>query len=130
MTGFFRSGLLVVAFIMLIAAGLLIANTVRVGLYARRREIGIMKLVGATNWFIRVPFIVEGLVTALVGALLAIGMLALLMALFVKPAEGAIPFLPLVDMQTLLTISPWILLSGLGVAIVASFLGMRRFLDI
>ena len=129
-TGFFRNGLFVVAIVMLLAAGLLIANTVRVGLYARRREIGIMKLVGATNWFIRVPFIVEGVVAALVGAILAVGMLALLMVLFVKPAQGVIAFLPIVDMNDLLPIIPLVLGSGVLVAIIASFLGMRRFLDI
>ena len=55
-------GVLMVSFVMLVSAAILIANTVRMGLFARRKEIGIMKLVGATNWRIRIPFLVEGFV--------------------------------------------------------------------
>jgi cell division transport system permease protein len=54
---------------------LLIYNTIRTAMFARRREIEVMKLVGATNWFIRVPFILEGMIQALLGGLLAIGLL-------------------------------------------------------
>ena len=57
--------MLVVAAFLLGAAGLLILNTIRMAMYARRREIEVMKLVGATNWFIRVPFMLEGLVQGL-----------------------------------------------------------------
>ncbi|HVF54340.1 MAG TPA: permease-like cell division protein FtsX, partial [Actinomycetota bacterium] len=59
--------------ILMVAAAALIANTIRLAIYARRDEIGIMKLVGATNWFIRIPFMLEGLVAALGGALIAAG---------------------------------------------------------
>ncbi|MDH3754793.1 MAG: ABC transporter permease [Acidimicrobiia bacterium] len=58
---------------LLVAAAALIFNTIRMAMFARRREIEVMKLVGATNWFIRVPFMVEGLIQGLVGALLAVG---------------------------------------------------------
>lgn len=57
------------ALFLLAAAGLLILNTIRMAMFARRREIEVMKLVGATNWFIRVPFMVEGLVHGLIGAI-------------------------------------------------------------
>ena len=56
---------------LLVAAVLLICNTIRTAIFARRREIEVMKLVGATNWFIRVPFMLEGLVQGLVGAVVA-----------------------------------------------------------
>ena len=65
----------VVAFVLLGIAVLLILNTIRMAMYARRREIEVMKLVGATNWFIRVPFMLEGLFEGVVGAVLAIGAL-------------------------------------------------------
>ena len=65
-------GIVFVSAFLLLAAFLLILNTIRMAIYARRREIEVMKLVGATNWFIRVPFMVEGLVQGIVGALLAI----------------------------------------------------------
>lgn len=66
-------GLFVVAVGLLIAAVLLILNAIRMAMYARRREIEVMKLVGATNWFIRVPFMMEGVFQGLVGAILAVG---------------------------------------------------------
>jgi cell division transport system permease protein len=72
----------IVAFFLLGAAGLLILNTIRMAMYARRREIEVMKLVGATNWFIRVPFMVEGLVQGIVGAALAIASLAIFRPFF------------------------------------------------
>src|SRR5688572_12633443 len=63
---------LIASGLLLLAALLLILNTIRVAMFARRREIEVMKLVGATNWFIRIPFIVEGVVQALIGAVLAV----------------------------------------------------------
>ncbi|MBK9180891.1 MAG: ABC transporter permease [Acidimicrobiales bacterium] len=71
-------GILGTAFVLLFAAGLLILNTIRMAMFARRREIEVMKLVGATNWFIRVPFMLEGLVQGLVGAAVACGSVFLL----------------------------------------------------
>jgi cell division transport system permease protein len=63
----------VVALTSLVAAVLVIVNTVRMAIFARRREIEVMKLVGATNWFIRIPFVVEGIVQAMLGAVVAAG---------------------------------------------------------
>ncbi|HSR16289.1 MAG TPA: permease-like cell division protein FtsX, partial [Gemmatimonadales bacterium] len=60
------------------AAVVLIANTIRMAIYARRDEIGIMKLVGAGNWFVRIPFLVEGVIEGIVGALIAIGLVWIL----------------------------------------------------
>lgn len=62
----------VLAFVLLIAAVVLIVNTIRMAAYARRREIEVQKLVGATNWFIRVPFMLEGLIEGLLGAAVAV----------------------------------------------------------
>ena len=58
--------------ILLVAAILLIGNTIRLSIFARRREVEVMKLVGATNWFIRWPFVIEGIICGLVGALFAV----------------------------------------------------------
>lgn len=66
------NGILGTAIFALVAASLLILNTIRMAMFARRREIEVMKLVGATNWFIRVPFMVEGLIQGLMGAIPAI----------------------------------------------------------
>jgi cell division transport system permease protein len=70
---FSQRAMLVIAVGLLVAALLLILNAIRMAMFARRREIEVMKLVGATNWFIRVPFMLEGIVQGLVGALLALG---------------------------------------------------------
>jgi len=68
---------LIAVVLLVIAATLLIANTIRLSIFARRREIEVMKLVGATNWFIRGPFMLEGLLCGLVGSLLAVILLVL-----------------------------------------------------
>jgi cell division transport system permease protein len=72
---FAQLAMLVVGIGLLVAALLLILNAIRMAMFARRREIEVMKLVGATNWFIRVPFMMEGIVQGLVGALFAVGAL-------------------------------------------------------
>jgi cell division transport system permease protein len=61
--------------ILLVASILLIGNTIRLSIFARRREVEVMKLVGATNWFIRWPFVIEGIICGLVGALLSVALL-------------------------------------------------------
>jgi cell division transport system permease protein len=75
---FAQKAMLVVGVGLLVAALLLILNAIRMAMFARRREIEVMKLVGATNWFIRIPFMLEGIVQGLVGALLALGAVAAL----------------------------------------------------
>jgi cell division transport system permease protein len=69
---FARRAILVVAVGLLVAALMLILNAIRMAMFARRREIEVMKLVGATNWFIRVPFMLEGVIQGLVGSLFAL----------------------------------------------------------
>src|ERR1051325_11641702 len=68
---------LLAVIVLLVASVLLIANTIRLSIFSRRREIEVMKLVGATNWFVRGPFMLEGLITGLAGALLAVILLVL-----------------------------------------------------
>lgn len=129
-TGVFRQGVLAVGVLMLLSAGILIANTVRMGLYARRKEIGIMKLVGATNWFIRIPFLIEGIVEGMIGAASAIAVLFALKVAFIDPLYGKITFLPWVQTSDVIATIPILIGAGVVVAVVASFIGMRRFLDI
>jgi len=61
--------------ILLVASVLLIGNTIRLSIFARRREVEVMKLVGATNWFIRWPFVIEGIICGLIGAVLSVALL-------------------------------------------------------
>jgi cell division transport system permease protein len=113
-----------------LASILLIANTIRLSLYARRREVEVMKLVGATDWFIRWPFVIEGVVVGAAGALLAIAVLA-----FTKVALLD----PLASNWTLIAAPRTIAFSGLvivllGAAVIVSALGsglsLRRFLRV
>ena len=129
-TRVFRVGVLILALVMLISAAVLIANTVRMGLFARRREIGIMKLVGATNWRIRVPFIIEGIVEGVVGAFLAIAVLMAAKVAFINPLYGNISFVPWIGNGDVLAIVPWMIGAGILVSVIASLIAMRRFLDV
>lgn len=123
-----------VAIILCLAAILLIINTIRMAMYARRREIEVMKLVGATNWFIRVPFMAEGLVQGIIGVAVSVGLLAVLRPWFqtVLPSSTEFPiFSDLVPASTdMLPI--YLLMTVLGCAIGAGGAGIAvtRFLDV
>jgi cell division transport system permease protein len=125
-----KTGAYVASIVMLIAAIALIGNTVRMAVFARRKEIGIMRLVGATNWFIRVPFLVEGIVAGLIGAGLAIGFLIILQHVFFASIHQTILFLPLVGASDVYGLIPWIIGAGVLVAFLASYMAMRRFLEV
>ena len=123
-------GVLSIAVIMLASAIALVANTLRMGMFARRKEIGIMRLVGATNWRIRVPFLIEGLVESMLGAAAAIAGLFLVKVFVVDNLRGTAPWLPLIKNSDVVVITPWILVAAALVAIIAGTIGMRRFLDV
>ena len=125
-----RLGAFIAAAVMLVSAVALIANTVRMAVFARRKEIGIMRLVGATNWFIRVPFMIEGLVEGILGAAFAIVGLKIMTDLFFNSISKEIGFFPIVSGADLMFTIPIILGMGVAVALVASFIAMRRFLEV
>jgi cell division transport system permease protein len=116
--------------VLLIASILLISNTIRLSIFSRRREIEVMKLVGATNWFVRGPFMLEGLICGLMGSLLAVFFLVLGKAI-------ALPsILPHLsgdsDVRALsFPLTALILLGmGLGLGAIGSGLTIRRFLQV
>jgi cell division transport system permease protein len=116
--------------ILLVAATLLIANTIRLSIFSRRREIEVMKLVGATNWFVRGPFMLEGLITGFIGSLAAIVLLILGKELVLPTILGHI------DAGNDVSAIPFSLnalaLLGMGLALGAAGSGitLRRFLKI
>ena len=115
------------------AALVLIATTIRMAIYARRREIGIMKLVGATNWFIRVPFMMEGVVQGIAGALVAFAILLAFKPLFaaVNPAGAVSVAAGLVVTWTDVAIHGLYMIgAGIFVGAVGSLVGLRKFLDV
>jgi cell division transport system permease protein len=120
----------VIAVLLLVASLMLIANTIRLSVYARRREVEVMRLVGATNWFIRWPFVIEGLVVGLLGAGVAIGMLWVGKVTIIDPlAEN----FRLIDNFSTVGFTQLVALL-LGCAVVVSALGsgitLRRFLRV
>jgi len=127
---FLSVGLFALAVIMLVSAVVLVANTLRMGMFARRKEISIMRLVGATNWRIRVPFLIEGGAEALFGAGLAIVFLFLGKVFLVDQLASQLLWLPLVRNSDVLGVLPWIVIAAIGVAGVAGTVGMRRYLDV
>jgi cell division transport system permease protein len=130
-TSVLRTGVIAVAAIMLISAAGLIGNTVRMAVFARRKEIAIMKLVGATNWFIRVPFLIEGMVEGLIGGVAAVMAIFSMKFLFIDPLRGRIAFVPSwIDTGEILFTVPILLGAGILIAAVASLLAMRRFLEV
>ena len=122
--------LLVVAVLLLVVSLMLVANTIRLSIYARRREVEVMKLVGATNWFIRWPFVLEGLMVGLFGAGLAVGILWVGKVTIVDPlAQNFV----LIDNFSTIGFVP-LIATLLGSAVVVSALGsgvtLRRFLRV
>ncbi len=113
---------------------LLIYNTIRTAMFARRREIEVMKLVGATNWFIRVPFILEGMVQALLGGALAVGLLlGLNVVLFGALAENQ--YFELFQnfdfsVATVVGTSLPLVLVGVAIGALGSGFAVGRFLDV
>jgi cell division transport system permease protein len=126
----FRNGALVVAVLQLLAATALIFNTIRVTAFARREQTGIMKLVGATNWYIRLPFVLEGIVAGVVGAALAGLLLLLGVTTLVARLSGQIEFLPFIGTGDVFSVLPILVLIGAGLASVASVVALRRFLAV
>lgn len=113
------------------AATFIISNTIRITVFARRREINIMKYVGATDWFIRWPFIIEGMVLGFVGSLAAGGLVAWLYSMAVNRLAVSMPFLPLVQpWPLLLTTCAWVLGIGMAIGTLGSTVSLRRFLRV
>lgn len=118
--------------ILMVAAAALIANTIRLAIYARRDEIGIMKLVGATNWFIRIPFMLEGVFAALVGAAVAGSIVVGAQVLLFSRMGEALPFLgPVFSFSTSEMVTLVGVMVGVGtlVGLVGSSMALRRFLE-
>jgi len=108
-----------------------INNTIRLAIYARRKEIGIMRLVGASNWFIRTPFLMEGIMQALIGASLAILSLIGLQSLILPRLAEAVPFLAVTLSGGAMTqISVSLIVAGIFIGLLGSALAMRRYLKV
>ena len=126
-TSLLRTFSFVMIVVLLGAAVLLISNTTQLALYARRREIEIMKLVGATNWFVRLPFMLEGVVAGVAGAVIALVLLGLGKTVARSQFPVWIPTTALhgVSLGQVL----WLVVLGITVGALGSAVAVRRFLD-
>jgi cell division transport system permease protein len=120
-----------IASLMLVSSVLLISTTIRLSAFSRRRELGIMRLVGASNFSIQLPFILEGVVAALLGSLLAAGAVLGLVAFFVQGfLAERLPFTSFVSLSDGMLVVPLLIAAGVVLAAVASGLAIRRYLKI
>jgi cell division transport system permease protein len=127
----FQIAALAIAAVQVVAAVLLISNTIRVAAFSRRRETGIMRLVGASNWSIQLPFILEAAIAGLIGGVLASGVLIAFQRFFVEDIlVPAFRFTAWVDWPDVWMIVPILLLTGTGIAAIASFVTLRRHLRV
>lgn len=114
-----------------IAAVLLVSNTIRVSAHGRRRETGIMRLVGASSFSIQVPFLLEGLLAGFIGAVLASGALVALKAFIIDgELRSTFEFTAFVGWHDVLSVIPWLFLTGILLAGLASFVTLRRYLRV
>jgi cell division transport system permease protein len=116
--------------ILLAASTILIANTIRLSIFARRREIEVMKLVGATNWFVRGPFMLEGLLTGLAGSLAAVVLLFLTREVAMSRILQNMREDPDVHALGFTTTAALLLATGLAIGAAGSGLTLRRFLRV
>jgi len=108
-----------------------INNTIRLAIYARRKEVGIMRLVGASNWFIRTPFLMEGVIQALIGAALSILSIVGLQALILPQLRETLPFLAVnLSSGALVQVSLILIGAGIVIGLAGSGFALRRYLKV
>jgi len=133
LTSFISALVFFAAFVLGITAAVLIFNTIRMAMFARRREIEVMKLVGATNWFIRIPFMIEGLIQGLLGSLLAVVSLRVLNDVFTDQLDDrGIDLLEnfAVASGDVSGISIALVVVGVGVGVIFSGIAASLYLDV
>jgi cell division transport system permease protein len=131
-TSIIQKILLVLALVLILSSLVLILNAIRMAIFSRRREVGVMKLVGATNWFIRIPFMLEGLVQGLLGSAVAVGVVYVANWLFRDLVRQHVQSLQyaVVPSHDLVITEILLLVLGTLVGTVGSGIAVRRFLDV
>jgi cell division transport system permease protein len=126
-----RNFLLIFIVLLGIVAILLISNTIRLSIFARKREVEIMKLVGATNWFIRWPFVIEGITVGFLGALAAVVVVLLVNSFLVGRIRDSMPFMAIpLDAVPYVLVTVILLAVGVVIGAAGSGIGLRRFLKV
>ncbi len=126
--GLAGAGLLV---ILVIVSVVIVMNTIRTAVYHRRKEIEVMKLVGATEWFVRGPFVLEGIMTGLVAAAIALALLVIAYEPVVNRFKSDVGFIPLsYDPAFVSSLATDLLLAGALLGALGSYIGVRRYVRI
>ena len=120
----------ILAMLLVIASVLLVSNTIRLSLFSRRREVEVMKLVGATDWFIRWPFVLEGLVLGAFGGAAAVGLLILAKVTFVDPLSSTFALISHPNTINFGVLIVVLMAAAVAVSALGSGLSLRRFLRV
>jgi cell division transport system permease protein len=118
------------AILLVTASMLLIANTIRLSLYARRREVEVMKLVGATDWFIRWPFVLEGVMVGVLGGVLAVLLLGVVKVAVVDPLAADFALIAAPETMNFPLLIALLLFASVAVSALGSGISLRRFLRV
>jgi cell division transport system permease protein len=118
------------AALLILASVLLISNTIRLSLLARRREVAVMKLVGATDWFIRWPFVIEGILVGAMGGVMAILLLLVAKVAFIDPFKQEFSLISATDTVNFGALVAILLVASVAVSAAGSGLSLRRFLRV
>jgi cell division transport system permease protein len=118
------------ALLLVLASVLLISNTIRLSLFARRREVEVMKLVGATDWFIRWPFVIEGIIVGALGGVMAILLLLVAKIAFIDPLKHDFSLIAAPETLNFGVLIVVLLVASVAVSAAGSGLSLRRFLRV
>jgi len=128
--GVLRNGALAVGLASVLTAALLSSNTLRIAAFNRRRETGVMKLVGASSWSIQLPFLLEGVISAIFGWVIATGLLAGLKTVVDTNVAPLLSFTNFFGWREVWVSSAYLLATGLVVSVTASLITLRRYLKV
>ena len=125
-----RNAVVIIAIILVIAAVLLVANTIRLSAFNRRRETSIMRLVGASNFYVQLPFLVEGVIAGLIGWIVASGLLVAVKSLWLDTLQQYFPFNVQLTSTDLIQVIILAMIIGVLLTGATSFLTLRRYLRV
>jgi cell division transport system permease protein len=123
-----RNGVVIIAIVLIIAAILLVANTIRLSAFNRRRETSIMRLVGASNFYVQLPFLVEGVLAGLLGWLIAAALLVAVKSLGLDTLQQYFPYNVTLSATDLIEVIAFAMVMGVVLCGVTSFFTLRRYL--
>lgn len=118
------------AILLVLTSALLVGNTIRLSIYARRREIEVQRMVGATNWFVRWPFVIEGVLVGAAGGLIAVLMLLVFKQTIIDPVSDKFALFAAPDTINFWGLTLILMISAVGISALGSGMTLRRFLRV